>query len=196
LLSFRALSFGVWLAALAAAGCGDGSAKGSEHPCLPPVEAAGGADDGPSDLPPADVSGDYTVTLTNLSNTCVTETDWIDGAVSPDNRYDIRQDGATITAQGQGNAAVYFVVLLGSNDFSGSVKGDAFRLTDVGPYVKTDGSCSYTIDAIVSGSIDGDTISGTITYRPVLSADPSCNPDCAPYACEAVQAYVGTRAPR
>src|SRR5262249_11995148 len=129
------------------------------------------------------------------SNTCVTETDWIDDAVTDGIRYNIRQDGSDITAQAQGNAAVYFVVLTGSNDFSGQVRGNSFELTDVGPNVKPAGSCNYTINAVVSGAIDGDTITGKVTYHPVISADPSCDPDCAPYVCEAEQTFVGTRAP-
>jgi hypothetical protein len=186
-------------AALGTAGCGDEPKQHTDAPpdapCAPPVEAAGGADDG-SDAPPSDVSGDYTVTLTNLSNTCATETDWIPDAVTDGVRYDIRQDGASITAEAQGNAAVYFIVLTGSNTFSGAVRGSSFKLTDVGPNVKMDQTCTYTINAVVSGTIDGDTIAGKVTYEPVISADPACNPDCEPYVCRAEQAYVGTRAPR
>jgi len=196
LLPFRWLSLWLALAAFGATGCGDDPKKdAAAAPCLPPVEAGGAGDDTAADTPPSDVSGNYTVTLTNVSNTCVTETDWVDNAVTDGVRYDIRQDGTSITAEAQGNAAVYFVLLTGANEFSGAVNGNSFKLTDVGPNVKTDQSCSYTVNAVVSGVIDGDTITGKVTYHPVISADPSCDPDCAPYVCQAEQDYVGTRAP-
>lgn len=195
MLSFRRLSVGWLFAALGATGCGDGAKKDDAAvPCPPPVDAAGGAGDAADDTPPVDVSGDYTVTLTNVANSCATETGWVADAVTDGVRYDIRQDGADITAQAQGNAAVYFIVLTGANDFSGAVRGNAFELTDVGPNAVTAGTCTYTINAVVSGTIDGDTISGKVIYRPVLSADPACNADCQPYACEAEQDYVGSRA--
>ncbi len=196
LLPFRRLTLWLSFAALGAMGCGGGAKQDDGGPCLPPSEAGGASDEGPTDTPPSDVSGDYTVTLTNLSNSCVKETDWMADATTDGVRYDIRQDGESITAEAQGNAAVYFVLLTGSNDFSGAVHGNSFKLTDVGPNVKTDQSCSYTLNAVVSGTIDGDTIAGKVTYRPVISADPSCNPDCEPYVCQAEQEYVGTRAPR
>jgi Ca2+-binding RTX toxin-like protein len=40
-----------------------------------------------------------------------------------------------------------------------------------------------------SNNFDGDTITGTLTYSPVLSSDP----ECAQYACAAVQDYTGVR---
>ncbi len=195
-LPFRRLSVGLAFVALGGAGCsGTTGDDGGTGKCLPPVEAAGAAgDDGGGDVPPADVQGNYTVTLTNVSNSCSTVMGWIDDAVTTGIGYDIRQSGSDITAEAQGNAGVYFVVLTGSDEFSGSVRGNSFELVDVGPNVATAGSCSYTVNAVVSGSIDGDTISGKVIYKPVLSADPACNPDCAPYACEAEQDYAGTRA--
>lgn len=196
MLTLRRLSLGLLFTAFGAAGCaGKKDAPAAPAECLPPVEATGGAgDDATTDAPAADVSGNYTVTLTNSSNTCATETNWVDGTVTTDVRYDIRQAGSDLTAEAQGNAAAYFVVLTGSNDFSGTVRGNSFELTDVGPNAMTAGACTYTINAVVNGSIDGDTISGTLIYRPAVSGDPSCNPDCAPYVCEARQDFVGSRA--
>ena len=197
-LPVRPFSLGFVCAALAAAACGGTKAGDDDDAaqCPPPSGAAGAAgDDGASDATPADVSGDYTVTLTDTANDCPMVPGWSDGAVMKGILYDIRQDGAGITGQAQGNAALSFIVLTGSNDFTGAVRGDAFTLTDVGPNVTVAGSCSYTVNAVVSGTIDGDDISGTLTYRPVLSADPACNADCEPYACEVVQDFTGTRAP-
>jgi len=195
------------LAAFVALGCG-GSTESVDAPtpapCPPPGDGAGdgagGASDGAggaggaSDVPSADVSGDYTVTLTNVENTCSTFTSWVDGAVMTDIHYDIRQTDSDITGAAQGNAAFDFITLTGSNAFTGTVNGDAFTLTDVGPTVTKSGTCSYTVNAVVTGSIDGDSISGTLVYHPVLSADPACNADCAPFACHVEQSFEGSRA--
>lgn len=185
------------LTALGAAACSGGASKpdaASSAACPPPVEATGGAgDDGTSDAAPADLAGDYTVTLTNVSNTCPGVPGWEDDQMT-ELEYDIRQNGAELSAAVQGNAALEVVVLTGADEFNGSIHGNSFVLTDVGPNVTTVGTCSYTVNAVVSGAVDGDAITGKVIYRPQLSADPSCNADCAPYDCEVEQDYAGTRA--
>jgi len=105
--------------------------------------------------------------------------------------FTIRQNGTELTAEADGDAALSLVLLTGTNLFDGSIHGDNFTLTAMGPTVFQAGSCNYTVDAIVEGTIDGDTIEGTLTYSPVIGSDPSC----AQYACSAVQAYTGVRPP-
>ena len=146
---------------------------------------AGGA---PDSEPPAYVAGEYVVSLTNRASDCTT-VDWIEGQMTTGVKFTIRQDGSTVTAEAGGDAAVYFVLLTGSNKFAGSVHGNAFTLIDHGPAVAQSGDCMYTLDAIVAGTLEGDTITGTLTYSPVIGDDPVC----AQYACTAVQDYTGVR---
>jgi hypothetical protein len=143
----------------------------------------------PDSVPTSEVAGDYTVSLTNGANSCTTVTGWSEGAVNSGIHFTITQDGSKLTAEADGDAAVYFILLTGSNEFVGSIHGNAFVLTDYGPTVSMAGNCTYTVNAVVSGTVDGDTISGTVTYRPVIGSDP----DCSPYDCEAKQVYEGTR---
>jgi hypothetical protein len=161
-----------------AAGGGGAETSGDEA-------GAGGA---PNSEPPADVSGEYVVSLTNGASNCST-VDWTEGQMTTGVMFTIRQNGSTVTAEAGGDAAVYFVLLTGSNQFAGSVHGNAFTLIDHGPAVSQSGNCTYTLDAIVAGTLEGDTITGTLTYSPVVSDDPAC----AQYACAAVQDYTGVR---
>jgi hypothetical protein len=138
--------------------------------------------------PPADVAGEYTVSLVSAENDCA-NVDWKAGNTTTGVMFTIKQNGTKLTAETGGDAAVYFVLLTGSNQFAGDIHGNAFTLIDHGPTVSQSGSCTYTLDAIVEGTIDGDTITGTLTYSPVLSSDP----ECAQYACAAVQDYTGVR---
>ena len=171
----------VLFAATSSSGCGSSDSRpnpGSEV-------GAGGAPDGE---PPADVAGEYVVSLTNGASNCTT-VNWMEGQMTTGVMFTIRQDGSAVTAEAGGDAAVYFVLLTGSNKFAGTVHGNAFTLIDHGPTVSQSGNCSYTLDAIVEGTLEGDTITGTLTYSPVVGDDP----DCAQYACAAVQDYTGVR---
>jgi hypothetical protein len=144
----------------------------------------GGADDGE---PPVDVAGEYTVSLTNGTNDC--QTMWREGVTTDGVLFTVRQNGTQLSAEADGDAAVSLVVLTGTNRFDGSIHGHAFTLTARGPTVFSAGNCSYTVNAVVEGTIDGDTIEGTLTYSPVIGTDPAC----AQYDCAAVQDYTGTR---
>ncbi len=153
------------------------------------AEAGGGG--APDSEPPVDVSGEYVVSLTNAASNCAT-VDWMEGQMTTGVMFTIRQNGTAVTAEAGGDAAVYFVLLTGSNKFAGSVHGNAFTLIDHGPAVAQSGDCMYTLDAIVEGTLEGDTITGTLTYSPVVDDDPACGQ----YACAAVQDYTGVRPAR
>jgi hypothetical protein len=55
-----------------------------------------------------------------------------------------------------------------------------------------EGSCTYTFDATTDATLDGDTISGTTVYAPVLGTDPACDG----IVCTASQRFSGSRPPR
>lgn len=157
--------------ACAALGCGD-EAKG------PVVET------------PANLAGDYSVDLTNEYNDCATMVmKWMDGAVSEDVPFTITQNGVHVSAETMGAPAIAFLLLTGSLPFEGEIHGSHFLLVNTGTKLYDFDACSYTINATVEGDVDGDTITGTLVYSPVVGDDPACHD----YACRAEQSFTGTR---
>lgn len=167
--------------ALALSGCGGDASKGSG--------GAGGT--GPAESP-ADLAGDYTVALVNHENTCPDVPDTWEGGMTEGVPFSIEQKGVKLTAETMGASALAFIVRTGSNAFAGEIHGSHFVLVDHGTKLDMYGDCSYTLDVIVEGDLDGDTISGTVTYKPVIDGSSAC----ADYDCAAVQGFSGTRPPK
>jgi len=141
---------------------------------------------------PDDVAGDYTVGLVNVQNSCPTMAEgWTDGAKNDGVDFLITQEGVNVSAETMGGPALYFLLLTGANEFTGEIHGSHFVLTNYGTKDYRYETCDYTINAVVEGDLDGDTIAGTVTYRPVIKP----SPDCEGYDCSAEQAFSGTRPP-
>lgn len=148
--------------------------------------AACGGDD------PADVVGDYTLQITNGDNGCAFD-GWNEGAVTSDVPLTITQDGAAATATLEGVVGGYVELVLGARVFTGEVDGARLALTLFGTRSATEGNCTYTINAEVDATLDGDLLEGEIRYVPATNG----NPDCAPLeGCANVQLFNGTRPPR
>jgi hypothetical protein len=163
---------------LAISGCGGDASKGS----------GGSGGTGPAETP-ADIAGDYTVALVNHENTCPDVPDTWEGGMTEGVPFSIEQKGVKLTAETMGVSALAFIVRTGSNAFAGEIHESHFVLVDHGTKLDMYGDCSYTLDVIVEGDLDGDTITGTVTYKPVID-DSSV---CADYDCAAVQGFSGTR---
>lgn len=142
-----------------------------------------------SDESPANLAGTFSVNTTNGKNTC--SFDWTEGDSSSGVPVVITQDGATIHVSVNGAAAVGLALLVGTNEFDGSVDGHSFDATAYGKLPRTSGNCTYTVNGRIRGSVSGDTIQGTVTYTPAGNG----NPDCAALSCEAVQQFNGARPP-
>ena len=141
--------------------------------------------------PPTDVSGDYTIAITNESDTCDTA-NFVEGDTSMNVPFVVTQEDENVTGAVGGAAGGYLDLLLGRHVFTGQVEHDAFELTLYGDRAASTGNCAYTVNATMEGGIDEDTISGDITYRPADNG----NPDCGPVTdCSTVQHFEGTRAP-
>jgi hypothetical protein len=175
---------------LAANGCGGDDAPSGSGGA---TSSGGTGNDGGtgSSEPPADVAGDYTVALTNRENTCPDNADWTEGSMNVGVPFSITQMGTKVEAETMGESAIYFLLLTGSNKFVGDVQGSHFVLTNYGTTMKSYGDCPYTLNVVVEGDLDGDTIAGTVSYVPDLGN----NPDCAEYECSALQSFNGTRPP-
>ena len=140
---------------------------------------------------PADVAGDYTIAITSGDNGCALA-GWTVGNTTSGIAVTITQDGASASATVQGTAAGVLVVLLGSATFTGDVDGDDLSMSIVGTVGRTQGSCAYTYDALLDGTLDGDFLEGTIEYRARTNAQPDCG---ALTGCVSSQAWNGTRPP-
>lgn len=148
------------------------------------IGACGGDD-------PADVAGDYTLQITNEANGCGFD-GWTEGEVAADVPLTVTQDGAAVTATIEGLAGGYVELVLGARTFTGEVDGARLELTLFGTRSATEGNCTYTINAEVDATIDGDLLEGEIRYVPATNG----NPDCAALdACANVQRFNGTRPP-
>ena len=140
---------------------------------------------------PADVAGSYTVSVTNGPNGCPFM-NWTVGESATNIPVTIAQDGSDATATVEGGVGTVLMLGLGSRMFAGEVSGSGLDLDLLGTQTLTSGSCEYHYNAHLDGSIDGDVITGTITYTGVSDDLPDCD---AINNCESTQDFNGTRPP-
>lgn len=151
------------------------------------IVAACGGDD------TADVEGNYTVAVTNRDNGCNLQ-NWTVGDSTPNIAVQITQDGASVTATVMGVTGAFLNLGLGSMSFSGDIDGNHMNLDLFGSRPQMQASCTYTYNAKILGSVDGDVIEGRVEYRAAVTS-PN-NPDCESInGCLSFQEFNGTRPP-
>lgn len=140
----------------------------------------------------ADVAGEYTIALTNRANGCMFD-NWTEGDTTTGVALTVTQNGEAVTASVGGVSGAALDLVLASHEFIGSIDGEHMDLRITGERAASMGACAYTLNADVAADIDGDTLTGTITYRPQTNGASDCN-----YlnTCSNVQAFNGTRPPR
>ncbi len=142
---------------------------------------------------PVNVEGSFTIAITNRDNGC-SFANWTVGESSQGIPVTITQDGAMATATVMGLTGGALNLALGSNMFSGSVDGDQVNLDLFGTRAQMQASCTFTYNAKILGSVDGDTIEGRVEYRAATTTP--TNPDCATIqGCLSFQEFNGTRPP-
>lgn len=139
----------------------------------------------------ADMAGVYTLALTSRASTCPFP-NWREGESATNIGFTVAQSGADVHATVDGLVGAFVALALGTNQFDGTISGSDFSLTNYGTNPQTQGNCTFTYNAVAAGKLQGDAISGTITYSPATND----NPDCRNIQCSAVQDFSGTRAPR
>jgi hypothetical protein len=137
----------------------------------------------------SDLSGDYTVALTNGPNACVFE-GWTEGRELTGVVFTVTQNEAEVTGQVGGAAGLYLGVLAGTNTFAGTISGADFEMRLVGVRSQTEDQCRYTVDVVATGAIENDAISGKLTYVPKTSGT-----GCRFQDCQNTQAFAGARPP-
>ncbi|MEM9190479.1 MAG: hypothetical protein AAGF12_14935 [Myxococcota bacterium] len=145
-----------------------------------------------SDDPPADVAGDYTANVTNGPNQCNLDT-WNEGSTLSGIPIQVSQEGASVTAEVGGGVGLFLDVWLGARSFEGGVTGSRIDAVLFGQNPNRVGGCTFTIDAELEATLQGDLLEGAVQFRPSTSS----HPDCLTFAnCSNGQAFNGTRPPR
>ncbi|HEX4476402.1 MAG TPA: hypothetical protein VH142_15050 [Polyangiaceae bacterium] len=146
---------------------------------------------GDNSTAPSNVQGNFTVAVTNGTDSCGFAT-WTDGQSSSNIPVAVTQNGNSATATVTGLQGTFLDTVLGSNVFTGAVEGAELVLALHGTRSFTQGACAYTIVATLKATADGDVLRGTIDYAP----DTNSSADCASLAtCGAHQDFNGTRPP-
>ena len=153
------------------------------------LSAAIGCGDDPP--PPADVHGNYTLTVTNGPSTCPLP-NWNQGAVTPNIPFTVTQNGSGVSADVGGLGAIFLNAYCGNAHLEGSVTGSDMDLSLAGTRGLTSGSCAFTIDAHLVATLQNDAISGSISYAPNTNSSADC---AAVRTCAARMNFNGTRPP-
>jgi len=140
---------------------------------------------------PVDVTGDYTLAITNGANGCEFA-NWTEGAQSTGVVVKLRQMGSQFTAELTGIVRVYVELIIGSYIFAGDVTGANFDATLAGTRELMDEgeTCRYRVNADIEGSLVRDTITGMLIYRVVIVTPAA---DCPPSDCTSVASFNGVR---
>ena len=146
---------------------------------------------GCGDSSPANVAGDYTLSLTNHENGCNFQT-WTVGETTQGLPFTIVQNGTAVTGVIGGVAGDWVRLILGSDAFAGSVDGQALHLVLNGTRAYTEGGCTYTIIGTADAELAGDVLAGSIVYTTATNGSPDCG---ALAGCESIQVFNGTRPP-
>lgn len=141
---------------------------------------------------PADIAGEYTASLTLRDNGCQLA-NWEPGNTASQIPISITQEGSSASADVGGLARLALDLALAGHVFTGAVDGDHFTLKIIGTRPQTSGNCTFTYDATMTGAIDGDAISGRVSYTTATNN----NSDCAALrSCVSYQDYSASRPPR
>jgi hypothetical protein len=151
----------------------------------------GGEDDDFASTP-VDVSGVYSVSVTNKSNACNLPT-WEQDKQTSGIPITVTQGGTTINGSIDGVAGALVKFWLGSSTFAGSVDGDRVNATNFGTQPYSKASCTYTINMVMEATLTGDALQGVLRYTPKTNGSPDCG---VLESCETIQEFAGSRPPK
>ena len=140
---------------------------------------------------PIDVTGDYTVAVTSGENGCEFPS-WNEGQSQANIPVSITQNDESANATVEGAVGTWLNLVLGDDSFVGTVDGGHLALRLTGTTMAAQGTCDYTIDAIIHADLDGDFLEGEIHYEPQTDGSDDCG---ILETCTSVQAFNGTRPP-
>ena len=120
----------------------------------------------------ANVAGTYFAAITNRADGC--GIGWNIGAQETDVNVTAAQSGSDVTVIVNGVPGVLLGLQTGTNTFKGEVDGDDLNVSITGTAPKSSGNCSYTINAKLKASLDGDTLTGSVEYRAATNGGSDC----------------------
>jgi hypothetical protein len=138
-------------------------------------------------------AGDYSLSLTNRENGCAFM-NWVEGDTEVGVPVTMTQaEGEVeVTATVNGAAGLYLDVVIGARVFTGEADGSRVSLDLFGTNSLTMGNCTYTVNGHMEGTLDGDLLTGEITYSTATNGSPECG---VLEGCESRQEFNGTRPP-
>lgn len=141
---------------------------------------------------PADVSGEYSASITARDNGC-NIANWTVGNTATAIPVTITQMDGSASADIGGLARIALDLSIGGHVFTGDVDGSSFELRVIGTRAQNMGNCTYTFDGELDGKISGDSISGRLNFTTATNN----NSDCATLkACVSFQEFAASRPPR
>jgi hypothetical protein len=140
---------------------------------------------------PADISGNYSVSVTNTNNGC-NYANWRVGDTAQNVTFEVTQSGDQASGNVRGLANIYFA-FLGIGTLTGKVTGSSASLSAVGTTGIKQGQCAYFVRATADFSLTGNTINGTVTYRNETNHAADCG---TLETCTSTQSIAGSRPPR
>jgi hypothetical protein len=140
---------------------------------------------------PANVAGTYTMSLTVQQNQCGILTN-PSGSSSTGVSVNVTQSGSEVSAQVQGVSGVALSLATGTSTFTGTVSGSSVNLSIAGTSAGSSGTCAYTVNAHLVGTLSGDALQGSVTYTYLTNKTADCG---TRDTCQDVQLFSGTRPP-
>lgn len=139
-----------------------------------------------------DVTGTYTVAVTNGDNGC-NAPNWTVGNTATAIPFTVTQQGSQLQGVVGGVAGGYLDLVLGSSTFSGSSFGASIDMTLAGTRSATQSGCTYTVNGHLTATLTGDALQGTIDYYPATDGSGACQ---TVSACRSERRFSGSRPPR
>ncbi len=152
-----------------------------------PQDALGPQDASPDRL--ETVEGEYLLTLRTGKNECGL-TPW-DDASTLNVPVSVSQNGTEIRATLRDLVGLPTVLLLGSNEYRGTLDGNRLTLRIDGSVVGTQAACTFVYDGVIDGRYVEGGLSGDVRYVRAFRGG-----DCTGLACESQQFFDGVRAPK
>jgi hypothetical protein len=142
---------------------------------------------------PINVAGTYTGAVTNRDNGCMLD-NYTVGASTSGITMVVTQSGADVTVDVQGLAGVALALFTNNPDpMRGTATPFGFSVSKVGRNGRTSGDCTYNTIVEANGTLNGDSLSGTVTYRYQVTNAAACGYRAT---CRTEQSFAFVRAPR
>ncbi|MFO0558066.1 MAG: hypothetical protein U0269_08600 [Polyangiales bacterium] len=142
---------------------------------------------------PLNVAGTYSGAVTNRDNGCMLSNYNVGDMTSGINMV-VTQSGSDVTVDVQGLAGVALSLFTANPDpMRGTATPVGFSVSKIGRNGTTSGDCTYNTVVEANGTLNGDSLSGTVTYRYQVTNAAACGFRAT---CRTEQSFAFVRPPR